>query len=135
LQLQKKRLIKLNWDKLGITASLLCAIHCALLPLVTTSLPIFGVNIVKNQAFEWGMIFITLLVGVYSLYHGYVKHHKKNAPFIIFFIGFLFLVLKQIFATAEYYLLLVAICAIVFAHYKNYLLCHKSKCTSSHHAH
>jgi hypothetical protein len=47
---------KINLDALGVSASILCAIHCAILPLVVASLPIFGVNIVHNALFEYGMI-------------------------------------------------------------------------------
>ena len=31
--------LKINWDALGIATSLACAIHCAVLPLLLTSLP------------------------------------------------------------------------------------------------
>jgi len=31
---------KVNWDALGVGASLACAIHCAVLPLILTSLPV-----------------------------------------------------------------------------------------------
>ncbi|HAL95914.1 MAG TPA: MerC domain-containing protein, partial [Chitinophagaceae bacterium] len=30
---------RINWDALGISASIACAIHCALLPLFLSSLP------------------------------------------------------------------------------------------------
>jgi len=40
---------KLDLDKVGIGASLLCAIHCALLPVLFTTLPLLGVdNWLKN---------------------------------------------------------------------------------------
>ena len=44
--------LKINWDALGITASLACAIHCALLPLFFTSLPILGINIIENPVVD-----------------------------------------------------------------------------------
>ncbi|MFZ1857821.1 MAG: MerC domain-containing protein, partial [Chitinophagaceae bacterium] len=63
--------LKINWDALGIGASLACAIHCALLPLFLSSLPLFGVNIIHHIGFEVGMIVLAFCVGTYSLYHGY----------------------------------------------------------------
>ncbi|MEI9957599.1 MAG: MerC domain-containing protein, partial [Ferruginibacter sp.] len=63
--------VKLNWDALGITTSIACAIHCALLPIIVTTLPVFGINIVNNMAFEWGMIALAFVVGSYALFHGY----------------------------------------------------------------
>ncbi|MFK9892529.1 MerC domain-containing protein, partial [Escherichia coli] len=46
---------KINWDALGVVTSVACAIHCAVLPLVLTSLPLFGVEIIDNLYFELGM--------------------------------------------------------------------------------
>lgn len=56
-------LFKINWDALGVTVSVACAIHCAVLPLVLSSLPLFGVNIIENQLFEFGMIGLAFAVG------------------------------------------------------------------------
>jgi hypothetical protein len=54
---------KINLDALGATASVLCAIHCAILPLMLASLPVFGVNIVHNAPFEYGMIGLAFVIG------------------------------------------------------------------------
>src|SRR3954465_2403970 len=83
---------KINWDALGISASLACAIHCALLPLFFTSLPIFGVNVIENHTFEMIMVLIAFIVGTISLYHGFKKHHHRLLPIIVFCAGFIFLV-------------------------------------------
>jgi MerC mercury resistance protein len=127
--------LKINWDALGIATSIACAIHCAFLPLLVSSLPVFGINIVHNTFFEWGMIVLAFVVGSYSLFHGYIKHHKALLPVYIFSVGFLFLLLKQFFHQYEYLLLTVAVLLIITAHYYNYRLCHQSKCTSPHHRH
>lgn len=127
--------IKINWDAFGIATSIACAIHCALLPVIVSSLPVFGINIVHNLAFEWGMIALAFLVGSYSLYHGYIKHHRSVAPAFIFSFGFLFLVLKQFFVEHDIMLLLAAVTFIICAHFYNYRLCHRSKCASPHHKH
>ena len=127
--------IKLNWDALGIGTSILCAIHCALLPVLMGSFPVFGVNIIHNLAFEWSMIVIAFVVGSYSLFHGYIKHHRSLVPVLIFGIGFIFLVLKQFFAQYEISLLIIAVIFIISAHFYNYRLCHRSRCSSPHHKH
>ncbi|MES2893156.1 MAG: MerC domain-containing protein [Bacteroidota bacterium] len=126
---------KVNWDILGIATSLGCAIHCALLPVLVTSLPVFGINIVHNVVFEWGMIALAFLVGMYSLVHGFVRHHRSIVPISIFLAGFTFLILKQFFHPFENWFLLPAVLLIVSAHYYNYRLCHRSKCSSPHHKH
>jgi hypothetical protein len=127
--------LKVNWDGLGIITSLLCAIHCALLPVFLTSLPLFGINIIHNLVFEWGMILLAVVVGTFSLYHGFIKHHQQWMPIILFSTGTFFLVVKQIFHANELLLLLPAVLLIVTAHYQNYRLCHFSKCNSPHHKH
>ena len=127
--------MKLNWDAMGIATSLACAIHCALLPLLLTSLSVFGINIIHNSFFEWGMIAVAFLVGSYSLFHGYIKHHRSFTPVLIFCIGFIFLVLKQFFAEFEYAALAIAVAFIISAHFYNYRLCQQSKCASPHHKH
>lgn len=127
--------VKLNWDGLGIATSIACAIHCALLPLILTTLPLFGVNIIHNIFFEWGMIALAFLVGSYSLFHGYIKHHHSLLPVLLFATGFVFLFTKQFFHIYEVYFLIPAVPLIVTAHYMNYKLCHRSKCSSPHHQH
>ena len=127
--------LKVNWDGLGIATSLACAIHCAVLPLILTTLPLFGINIIHNLVFEWVMIIAALFIGTYSLYHGYRKHHRSLVPVILFFLGFSFLVAKQINHSTEIILLIPAVILIVSAHYYNYKLCHKQRCSSAHHKH
>lgn len=126
---------KINWDGLGIFTSLACAIHCALLPLLATSLPLFGVDIIHNSIFEWSMIGIAFVVGSYALIHGYKKHHRNQVPILLFIIGFAFLLTKQFFHEYETWFLIPAVIFIVTAHWRNYLLCNKSKCSSPHHTH
>ncbi|MEX0636822.1 MAG: MerC domain-containing protein [Ferruginibacter sp.] len=127
--------LKVNWDGLGVMASLLCAIHCALLPVLLTSIPLFGINIIHNLLFEWVMIGIAAAVGTYSLYHGFIKHHQQYLPAVIFGLGIIFLMAKQIFHNYQLWLLIPAVVLIVTAHYLNYRLCHLSKCNSPHHKH
>ena len=127
--------LKINWDSLGIITSVACAIHCILLPVVFTSLPLFGFDIIHNSFFEWGMIALAFFVGMYALLHGYKTHHKNYLPLILFTIGFTFLIAKQFWLDIESYLIIPAVFFIIAAHIKNYLLCKQNKCTSPHHAH
>ncbi len=116
---------KINWDGLGVTASLACAIHCALLPLFISSLPFFGIELLDNPTFEIIMIGIAAAIGFYSLFHGYKKHHRRLLPLLIFIIGILFLCAKQIWHEKQLWLLPPAVAFIVAAHYINYQSCRK----------
>ncbi len=66
-------------DRVGFAASLLCAVHCALLPLVLALLPAFGLKaggwIDIDQAF---VVFATLL-GLTTLTLGYRRHRAFRA--------------------------------------------------------
>jgi hypothetical protein len=129
---------KINLDSLGISTSLLCAIHCAVLPLFFTSLPVFGFEILQNKTFEYSMIGIAGLIGVSALHHGWRKHHHKKWPLIVFIIGLLFLVLKEVFASLELTLLIPAATSIISAHVLNFRLCrqanhcHTTDCNHEH---
>lgn len=117
---------KVNWDALGITASLACAIHCAILPLFLSSLPVFGIEIIENKLFEYAMILLAFLIGAYSLLHGYLRHHHRFLPIGLFVLGFIFLLLKQFFHAWEYWLLAIAVLGIISAHLLNFRLCRKA---------
>lgn len=115
--------LKINWDVLGIGASLACAIHCALLPLFLSSLPLFGINIIHHTGFEVGMIVLAFCIGSYSLYHGFKKHHHSWTPMLFFITGFIFLVVKQFFVHYESWLLIPAVIFIITGHLLNYKSC------------
>ena len=114
---------RINWDAIGITTSLACAIHCAVLPTILSTLPVFGINLVDNVAFEYFMIFLALVIGAYSLWHGYRKHHHTFTPLIIFCFGILLLFAKQLWHSYQFWLLPIAVILIVTAHLMNYRSC------------
>ena len=115
--------MKINWDALGIATSLACAIHCALLPLIMSSLPLFGVNIIDNISFEVLMILLAIAIGSYSLYHGFKKHHHRWLPLLLFGAGVVLLFSKQVWHNYQVYFLVPAVLLIVAGHYYNYRLC------------
>ena len=115
--------VRINWDALGITASVACAIHCAILPLFVTALPLFGVDIIENIAFEAGMVLLAVLIGGYSFYHGFKRHHHSWRPFLLFLAGITLLVIRLFFAHYHTWILIPAVILIVWAHFSNYRLC------------
>jgi uncharacterized membrane protein len=125
-------MLRINYDALGIAASVACAIHCAILPLLLTSLPFFGINIINNTNFEFFMIFLALIIGLYSLLHGYKKHHHKILPVTLFSMGISLLFLKQFFHTYFLIFLIPAVILIVSAHWLNYRACRKASCYLKH---
>jgi uncharacterized membrane protein len=119
-------MIRINYDALGIAASVACAIHCAVLPLLLSSLPLFGVNIINNGNFEMLMIGLAFAIGFYSLWHGYKKHHHQIYPTALFALGISLLFLKQFYHNYLLVFLVPAVILIVSAHWLNYRACKKA---------
>lgn len=126
---------RINWDAIGITTSLACAIHCAILPTILSTLPVFGFNLVDNVAFEYFMIFLALVIGAYSLWHGYRKHHHTFTPLLIFGFGISFLFAKQLWHSYQLWVLPIAVLFIITAHLMNYRSCRLHKSAHSNDCH
>lgn len=116
-------MLRVNFDTLGITTTIICAIHCAILPLILTSLPIFGKDLIDNLVFEYFMIALAAAIGLYSLTHGFKRHHHAWLPILIFSFGILMLVLKQIFHDNQLVFLIPGVSAIISAHILNLKYC------------
>ena len=110
---------RINWDAIGISASVACAIHCGILPLVLTSLPFFGVNLIGNSGFESFMILLAFFIGLFSLRHGYRRHRRGLTPLLFLASGFLLLFARQVWHQYELRLLPFAVILIVAAHLLN----------------
>ena len=66
-------------DRLGATGSFLCALHCALLPLLLGVLPGIGLASLLSRGFEeWFVLFATVL-GSVSLGWGFRRHRLRHA--------------------------------------------------------
>ena len=111
---------KVNWDALGTTTSILCAIHCAILPLAVATLPVLGINIVHNAFFEYGMIGLAFLIGTWALWHGFSHHHRRLTPWFLFVGGVILLIAKQVWHSYELRILPFAVLFIIAAHVLNF---------------
>lgn len=111
-------------DKLAITLSITCAIHCLAMPLLLLFLPSFSVLSLNNEAFHFWMIVIVLPTSVYALFMG-CKQHKRYRLLLIGFVGLVLLVsalwLGNVFW--EKVLTLMGSMVIASGHYWNYRLC------------
>jgi hypothetical protein len=131
-------------DKAGMIASITCAIHCMIMPLVVTLLPIFGLSLFATEEFEWMLLMVSAMLGVTSLCFGF-KKHKSFRAFSFLGIGLTFLVIGRLahehvshfrVFTFDIYLLFLVAGAILVAlsHWlnnklcKSCLPCHSSGC-------
>ena len=70
-------------DRLGATGSLVCAVHCALLPLVIALLPSLGIALWLGEDFELGFVTFATLLGVFTLVWGYRRHRVVRALWLL----------------------------------------------------
>lgn len=111
---------QINWDGVGIFTSALCAIHCAVLPLVIGLLPLAGLDFLRRPVFEYGMIALAFGVGAWALRHGYSRHHRRMTPSLLFIVGMIALIFKEVWQDYELYFLPFAVAFIIAAHILNY---------------
>ncbi len=70
-------------DRLGAYGSILCAIHCAMLPLVVALLPSLGLAALGSDEFERAFVVFASLFGLGSLLWGYYRHRAVRALWLL----------------------------------------------------
>ena len=71
------------FDRLGATGALLCAIHCALLPLMIALLPSLGLSAALAPSFEVGFVLFATLFGLAVLVWSYRRHRAMRALWLL----------------------------------------------------
>jgi len=121
-------------DNIGMTASTLCAIHCAIVPLVFTSLPLIGLGFLANPWVEWSMIILALFIGVSSIGMSYFRTHRRLLPLTLLIAGFMVIIAGHLFITGWVEGIIVPLggFTIATAHFVNYK--YAGACKSCDHA-
>lgn len=78
-------------DRIGATASFLCAVHCALLPFVLALLPLLGLGFLAGHTFERVFVLCAATLASLALVSGYRRHHRRT-PLLLALPGVLLLV-------------------------------------------
>lgn len=65
-----------------MAGSLLCAVHCALLPVALVVLPSVGLALAFNDRVEWAFVTVASLVGASSLIRGF-RIHRVALPLML----------------------------------------------------
>jgi len=66
-------------DRFGATASFLCAVHCALLPLIIAVLPALGLGFLADHRFERAFIAFASVLAVTTFAVGFRRHQRFRA--------------------------------------------------------
>ncbi len=115
-------------DRIGITATSLCALHCILLPVLLPALPLLGLSFLAGHAWEHVFLLITALLGTVALFSGFKKYHRKIYPFYLLFLGVFIYWIKHDFSEEiQPYFIVIGASLIVAAHLINLKLCNSCK--------
>jgi hypothetical protein len=66
-------------DRFGATGSMICAVHCALTPLLLAAIPSLGLSRWLGDGFERGFVVFVTVLGLFSLLWGYRRHRAFRA--------------------------------------------------------
>lgn len=92
----KEQFAGFHLDFIGFMASLICAIHCAGVPLLLTLMPLMGLSFLENPWIEYSMILLSLVIAFFALLRGYRKFHKRPTALIVACVGFVLIGLGRV---------------------------------------
>lgn len=122
-------------DKVGMFSSLTCAIHCLIVPLIITLIPIFGLSLFVTEYFEWGMLSFSAVLGISSLCFGF-KKHKSYKAFAFLSSGLLLIIIARLHHSHshghiefDHFTIMLVLGSVLVAasHYLNNKLCGNCK--------
>jgi hypothetical protein len=121
-------------DKAGAMASFLCAIHCAIMPLLITALPLMGLGFLTSEPVEWGLLACSGVLGTLSLCVGF-REHRRRRVFGLLGIALALLVAGRIFHDHDlgWVVMVLGGLTMMGAHLLNRLLCRSCQVCSDHH--
>ena len=116
------RILSLNYDLAGATAATICALHCAIFPVLLS----FGLvsSTAHNHTFDWVLMSIGIIIAGYVLVKDYAFSHKNLLPLSIAAIGFITLFTGIETHGEFFYLNVLGGLLIVGSHFLNWRLSH-----------
>lgn len=115
-------------DKSSISLSLLCAVHCLALPIITVMSPALTGSVIADESFHRWLVLVVLPLSLVALFMG-CKQHKGRVVLSLGISGLLLLVFTALFGhdvfgeLGEKIATVVGAGMIAIAHYRNYRLC------------
>lgn len=120
-------------DKVAVSTSAICAIHCLCLPLLLGVFPAMGATLFGDEFFHVLLLWMVIPLSLVALFLG-CRKHKSRLVAVMGLIGLTFLVIA---ASAGHDLLgeageraatLIGAIAIAAGHLRNYTLCRRVDC-------
>ncbi|MDO6426148.1 MULTISPECIES: MerC domain-containing protein [Thalassotalea] len=120
-------------DRIGITATSLCALHCILLPVILPALPLLGLSFLADHTWEHVFLLVTGILGSIAMFSGFKRYHKRLYPFYLLILGLVIYWMKHDFSEqAQPFFIIIGATLIVAAHVINLKLCNNCKRCDEH---
>lgn len=115
------------WDRLGISTSILCILHCLLTPVLIVLMPFAG-HALAHSWFHWVIVSLVVPVAIWALWNGY-RLHKQKRVLWLGSVGLTLVCLALYFGedslNAEIALMVTGGVLLTFAHYSNLRQCQR----------
>ena len=125
---------QLRSDKLAISLSLACVIHCLFVPSFVILSSAFFATTFDNEFVHNLILFFAIPISLFALALGY-KNHSALSYFLVGIIGLIILISAVILGeplygeTGEILFTMLGSVFVVFAHYKNHQICKEIHCS------
>lgn len=115
---------KIPLDAIGMMASILCAIHCAALPLLLSLSTLASLHFLANPWIEYSVIILSLFLALVSFVPAFKRHHGKFLPLVLLGLGFILIGMGQFgfYELNEIAFTISGASVIAMAHAVNWLL-------------
>ena len=120
-------------DKFAISVSTLCALHCAITPIIVIMVPVLSSTFVMDEAFHQLLVALIIPSSLVALFIGCRKHQDQHVK-VIGIIGLISLTLVALVGhdllgeTGEKIATVFSSLILIWAHIRNYRLCRETKC-------
>lgn len=120
-------------DRSAVAASLLCLIHCLIVPLLLVSVPVISSTVLNDEAFHEVLLMFILPTSLIALFIG-CRRHKDIVVLALGALGLLTLLGVAYFGhdllgeTGEKIASVMGGITLGIAHLRNYALCREEEC-------
>jgi len=125
--------VSTHFDKAAIGLSLVCAVHCLLLPLVLVILPTLAASTSSDERFHQWMLMAVLPTSLLALAMG-CRRHRNMSVMAMGLPGLAILTLAAFLGhdwlgeSGEKIASLLGASLIAFGHFRNHTLCRRLQC-------
>ena len=113
-------------DILGMSASLICAVHCLAIPVVFSLGSAYMADLLHHPVIEVGFLLVAVVVAVWSLGTSYFHHHHNKKPLFLGIIGVILITLGVL--VHAWFITLPGGLVLAWAHFLNYRLLRSCGC-------